>query len=412
MYIPRAIEDVVLQTSETFKVLMLVGPRQVGKTTLLQRLAGSERRYVTLDDLAMRSLAQSDPQLFLTRFEPPVLIDEFQYAPDLLPYIKIDVDRRQQSGAYWLTGSQMFHAMRGLSESLAGRVGIIDLFALSQREATGRTSVPFSTDPRFIMARTETAPAADLGALYERIFQGGMPQLVADPRTDRDRFFASYVATYIERDIRDLTQISSETTFLRFMTAVAARTARPLVMEDLAQAAEVTAPTVKRWLSLLSSAGIIALVQPFHHSVLKRVVKMPLLHFMDTGLAAYLTGWTSPDVLERGAMAGQFFETWVFTELYKSFVNAGIRPPIYYYRDKDKKEIDLLLYQNGTVYPIEIKKTANPGLNDTRHFSVLSPLEAMQGQLKVQVGGGAVLCMIPEPLPADNSNWYVPARIV
>ncbi|MDR1183760.1 MAG: ATP-binding protein [Coriobacteriales bacterium] len=412
MYISRAIEDVILQTSQTFKVLMLTGPRQTGKTTLLQKLADSERRYVTLDDLALRSLAQSDPQLFLSRFEAPVLIDEIQYAPELLPYIKIDVDKKQQNGAYWLTGSQMFHAMRGLSESLAGRVGIIDLFALSQREVAGSVSAAFSTDPRFIMTHAKTAPAADLKAIYERIFQGGMPQLVADPRVDRDRFFASYVATYIERDIRDLTQISSETAFLRFMTVVAAHTARPLVMEEIAQAAEVTAPTVKRWLSLLSSTGIIALVQPFHHSALKRAVKMPLLHFMDTGLAAYLTGWTSPAVLERGAMTGQFFETWVFTELYKSFINAGVRPPIYYYRDKDKKEIDLLLHQNGTLYPMEIKKTANPGLNDIRNFSVLSPLETMRGQLKVQVGNGAVLCMIPEPLPINNSNWYVPARII
>jgi predicted AAA+ superfamily ATPase len=412
MYIPRAIEDVIIQTSQTFKVLMLTGPRQVGKTTLLQKLVGPERRYVTMDDLAIRSLAQSDPQLFLSRFEAPVLIDEIQYAPELLPYIKIDVDRRQQKGAYWLTGSQMFHAMQGMSESLAGRVGIIDLFALSQREIARSVSAAFSTDSRFIMERAKTAFAADLKAIYERIFQGGMPQLVADPRIDRDRFFASYVATYIERDIRDLTQISSETTFLRFMTAVAAHTAQPLVMEEIAQAAEVTAPTVKRWLSLLSSAGIITLVQPFHHSVLKRTVKMPLLHFMDTGLAAYLTGWTSPAVLERGAMAGQFFETWVFTELYKSFVNAGIRPPIYYYRDKDKKEIDLLLYQNGTVYPIEIKKTANPGLNDIRNFSVLESLQTMRKQLKVQVGNGAVLCMIPEPLPINNNNWYVPARII
>jgi predicted AAA+ superfamily ATPase len=357
-------------------------------------------------------LAKADPALFLSRYAPPVLIDEIQYAPELLPYIKLDVDNSGESGRYWLTGSQVFHSMRDVSESLAGRVGIINLLGLSNREIEGRESEPFRTDPSWIMRRMESAPSADLGKIYERIFIGGMPALIVQPQTDRDLFFSSYLNTYIERDIRDLTQVADESAFLRFMTAVAANTARPVVMQELAQAAEVSAPTAKRWLSVLVSSHIVALVQPFHNNVLTRTVKMPLLHFLDTGLCAYLTGWTSADVLERGAMSGQIFESWVFSELYKSYLNAGKRSPFYYYRDKDKREIDLLLYENGTLYPLEIKKTASPDRKNIRNFNVLKAFENMGEVLRIEVGTGAVLCMIGEPLPVDERNWYVPARVI
>jgi predicted AAA+ superfamily ATPase len=412
MYIDRAIENVLIETSQSFKVMMLTGPRQVGKTTLLEKLAGPDRRIVSLDDISLRALAKTDPALFLSRFEPPVLIDEIQYAPELLPYIKMDVDKRKEYGAYWLTGSQMFHSMEGISESLAGRVGIVHLLGLSNREIVAAPSTPFSTDPDAIMARAQTAPAGDLKTIFRQIFQGGMPEIVTHPGINRDIFFSSYLATYIERDIRDLTQIADETTFLKFLTVCAAHTAKPIVMQELANESDITAPTAKRWLSLLASAGIIALVQPYHHNVLKRAVKMPLLHFLDTGLCAYLTGWTDPLVLERGAMSGQIFETWVFTELYKSFLNAGKRSPLYYYRDKDKKEIDLLIFENGRLHPIEIKKTANPGRNDARNFKALSPFTRIGEDIKLEIGSGAVICMIPEPLPIDKKNWYVPARII
>jgi predicted AAA+ superfamily ATPase len=406
------LEPVLRDISAQFKVLLLTGPRQVGKTTLLKAIMEDGRGYVSLDDLSARLLARNDPALFLSRYIAPVLIDEIQYAPELLPYIKMDVDNSDEKGRYWLTGSQMFHSMKGVSESLAGRVGVVNLLGLSAREINESESMPFSTESNFIMKRMKTAPDFMLKDVYKRIFDGCMPELVANRAIDRDLYYSSYVSTYIERDIRDLTQVADETAFLKFMTIVAANTAKPLRYQDLANAADISAPTAKNWLSILVSSNIVALVQPFYHNVLRRTVKMPLMHFLDTGLCAYLTGWTDPTVMERGAMAGQFFESWVFSELYKSYLNAGKRSPFYYYRDKDKKEIDLLIYENETLYPIEIKKTASPGRNDIKNFSVLNPFKNIENDLHVGVGPGVVLCMIPEPMPVSKKNWFVPARVI
>ncbi|MDR1712772.1 MAG: ATP-binding protein [Coriobacteriales bacterium] len=412
MYIKRSLEPVVLSISNQFKVLLLTGPRQVGKTTLLKQLMEASRQYVTLDDPPSRLLAQSDPQLFLERFPAPVLIDEIQYAPGLLPYIKMEVDKSEARGQYWLAGSPTFHSMRHVSESLAGRVGILNLLGLSNREIDGGVSLPFKTDSETIMARTKDTTQLDLQTLYRRIHNGGMPELIAHPEIDRDVYFASYINTYLVRDIRDLTQVADETTFLRFLTIVAANTAKPVQYEDLARQTGISAPTAKKWLSVLVSSNLIALVQPYHHNLLKRTVKMPLLHFLDTGLCAYLTGWSDPIVLERGAMSGQFFESWAFSELYKSYLNAGLRSPFYYYRDKDKKEIDLLIFENGTLYPIEIKKTASPGTNDMKNFAVLNPFKGIQNESKVELGSGVVICMIPEPMPVNKDNWFVPVRAI
>jgi predicted AAA+ superfamily ATPase len=324
----------------------------------------------------------------------------------------MNVDKSEERGRYWLTGSQAFHSMRNVSESLSGRVGVVNLLGLSQREIDGSVSAPFTTDPGAIMKRMETAPEMGLGEVFERIFYGSMPELVTDRDIGRDLYYSSYVSTYIERDIRDLTQVADETTFLKFMTILAANTARPVVYQDLANAADISAPTAKKWLSVLASSNIIALVQPFHHNALKRAVKMPLLHFLDTGLCTYLTGWTDPIVLERGAMSGQIFESWVFGELYKSYLNAGRRSPFYYYREKDKREIDLLIYENGALFPIEIKKTAMPGRNDIKNFRALEPFRNAGNDLKIKIGPGVVLCMIAEPLPIDADNWYVPVRVI
>jgi len=417
MYINRAIEEKVLDISKSFPILLITGPRQAGKTTLLQKLGGSERNYVTLDDPDARFLAKGDPAMFLQRYTPPVTIDEIQYAPEILPYIKMSVDRSHNRGDFWLTGSQVFHTMKNVSESLAGRVGILNLLGLSNSEINGVLSEEFTTSQQSLASRLKIVPKMGLIDIYERIFRGNLPALYADMSINVETFYSSYIATYLQRDIRDLTQVADEMAFYRFMVSVAARTARPIIYDELAKDVGVSAPTVKKWLSILISSHIVALVQPYHNNALKRIVKMPLLHFLDTGLCAYLLKWSNAEILERGAMSGAFFENWVFSEIYKSYLNAAKEPPLFYYRDKDKKEIDLLLLQNNVLYPIEIKKTAFPGSESIKHFKVLHPITKPEKfgvleQYKLEIGEGAVICMAHDLLPVDKKNWYVPAWLV
>lgn len=417
MYIKRAIEDTVVKISKMFPVILVTGPRQVGKTTLLKQLAEENRKYVTLDDPDVRYLAKRDPALFMQRYTPPVLIDEIQYATELLPYIKISADTSKRKGDFWITGSQTFHLMKNVSESLAGRVGLIQLLGLSDAERYGYPNEPFTTDPNRLMNRLNVTKERDLNQVFQRIFKGSMPELYADERIDWETYYRSYVNTYLQRDIRDLAQIEDEMDFFHFLTVAAAYTAKPVIYEELANAAGISASTAKKWLSVLVSSHMIAIVQPYFNNVLKRVVKMPLMHFLDTGLAAYLLKWGNPEALEKGAMSGAFFESFVFSEIYKSYLNVGKEPPIFYYRDKDQKEIDLLIYQNGTLYPIEIKKAASPKQAAIKNFSVLNPVQEPEKfggieQLKVNIGEGSVICMAKELLPIDAKNWYVPVWLI
>lgn len=418
MYIKRAAEDVARRISETFPVLLVTGPRQVGKSTMLQMLAEESRQTVTLDDMDVRLLAKRDPALFMQRYKPPLIIDEIQYAPELFPYIKMAVDASGRNGEYWLTGSQAFHLMRNVSESLAGRVGILNLLGLSASEIEDIPSVPFTTNPDVLMERIKVARKRDVGEVFDRIFIGAMPRMHQDPAPDWETYYRSYVETYLQRDVRDLTQVGDELSFYQFMTVVAARTSQPVVYEELASEVGISAPTAKKWLSILVSSRIVALVQPYHNNVLKRTVKMPLMHFLDTGLAAYLLKWSNPRALENGAMAGSFFESYVFSEIYKSYLNAGKEPPVFYYRDKGQREIDLLLYENGLLCPIEVKKAASPGKAAIKNFDVLNPLGRQGGQpaelpsLKAEVGTGSVICMANDLLPIDAKNWYVPVWLI
>lgn len=422
-YIKRSAEDTITKISKMFPVLLVTGPRQVGKTTLLQKLSeaqqelGIERKYVTLDDPDVRYLVKHDPALFLQRYTPPVLIDEIQYATELLPYIKMNVDRSKQKGDFWITGSQVFRLMKNVSESLAGRVGIVNLLGLSDAEIYQKPNEPFSTDAGRLMNRLSVMKPRGLNEIYQRIFKGSMPEIYADENVDWETYYRSYVDSYLQRDIRDLTQVADEMQFYNFMTIVAAHTSKPVVYEELASAAGISAPTAKKWLSILVSSHVIALIQPYHNNALKRVVKMPLLHFLDTGLAAYLLKWGNPEALERGAMSGAFFESYVFSEIYKSYLNAGKEPPIYYYRDKDQKEIDLLLFQNGVLSPIEIKKAASPGIASIKNFKVLTPVSTSKNfdgleALKIDIGTGSVICMASDLLPIDEKNWFVPVWLI
>ncbi len=415
MFIERNIEATVRNVSETFPVLMLTGPRQIGKTTLLERLVEPDRKCVSLDSPSVRLLAQTDPELFLQRYAPPVMIDEVQYAPQLFPYIKILADQRKKPGDFWLTGSQMFSMMQNVTESLAGRVGIVPMQSLSSAELDGRSPGAFTMDITSLKERVAGAKPKTISKIFERIFKGSMPRLHENEQVNRELFYESYLDTYLSRDIRHLDQIANETSYMKFIQIAAARTATNVNYETMAQEAGISAPTTKKWLSILVSSGIVALIQPYANNALKRIIKAPRMYFLDTGLCAHLMGWGSALVLENSAMSGAFFETWVISEIYKSYLNAGRRPPMYFYRDSNKKEIDLILYENGTVHPIEIKKNSVPA-NAVKNFSVLAPIEQEPenqrtggGHLKTAIGTGGVICMTPDLLPLDRNNLYIPS---
>jgi uncharacterized protein len=403
MYVPRTLESFLLTATKQFPVLLVTGARQVGKTTFLRHLAKKDRAYVTLDDPLVRTLAKEDPALFFQRFPPPLLIDEIQYAPELLPHIKMEVDRRQKQGLFWLTGSQHFHLMKGVSESLAGRIGVVQLMGLSWRELAGqsRASRPFLPTAREIRSRIKGGSQLTLKELYRRIWRGTFPRIALDEKIDRDLFYGSYIQTYIQRDIRDLARVGDEMTFLRFLRAAAARTGQLLNLADLARDSDVAPNTAKSWLSILEASGIVYLLRPYHSNITKRLVKTPKLYILDTGLCAYLTEWSSPETLEAGAMSGPILETWVIAELLKSYWHNGRHAPFYFYRDKDQKEIDLLILRDGIAYPLEFKKTASPTKGDIRHFRALD-------RLKLPIGSGGIVCLAEQSLPITTTVQSIP----
>lgn len=402
MYIERTLEYYLKQVDKQFPVLMVIGPRQVGKTTILRHLSKEIRTYVTLDDPLLSKLANEEPALFLQRFAPPVLIDEIQYALNLLPYIKMYVDEHHTPGAFWLTGSQQFELMRGISESLAGRVGIVNLLGLSLKEQQlhPKMAEPFLPTEEQLKIRAKFSMSLTLPDLYKIIWRGSFPMMCA-LETDRDLFYSSYVQTYLQRDVRDLANVGDIHTFLRFLRAAAARTGQLLNMSDMARDSGISPMTAKNWLSVLEASGIIYLLEPYHNNISSRFVKTPKLYFLDTGLCAYLTEWSSPETLEAGAMSGAILETFILTEILKSYWHNGKRAPLYYYRDKDKKEIDLLIIRDEIIYPLEFKKSAKIDKSITHTFNVLN-------KLKKPIGNGGVICLHENLLPLSDQDNVIP----
>lgn len=401
MYLPRTIEKRIHAASRLFPVLVLTGGRQVGKTTLLKKLGGPRRTYVTLDDPRVLSLAREDPALFLQRFRPPLLIDEIQYAPGLLPLIKMSADENHKPGAFWLTGSQQFHLIKGVSESLAGRAVVLRLLGFSRRELIGKpVTPPFLPDRTRERAFASSEPLS-LRRLYRTIWRGAFPAIAATPKMDRDLFYGSYLQTYLHRDVRDLARVGDELAFTRFLRAAAARTGQLLNLADLARDANIAPNTAKSWLSILETSGVVWLLPAWHSNLTKRLVKTPKLYFYDTGLCAYLTEWSSPETLEAGAMSGCMLETWVAGELLKSYVHNGVSPNFYYYRDKDNREIDILILRDNVIHPIECKKTASPSKNDARLFNAVT-------SSGMKVGRGGVICLIDQWLPLNENASAIP----
>jgi len=390
-----------------FGAVLVTGARQVGKTTLLKEIAG-DAAYVTLDDPLQLNSAVNQGGTFFKDNPPPVFADEVQYAPGLFPQIKIILDRDRKKGQFFLSGSQQFRMMKNVSESLAGRLGILNLSGLSLRELFAVSfDIPFLPTDEYLAQRKKDVMGASYSDIWRIIHRGCMPELCANPEFDWQMFYAAYVKTYIERDVRDLTQVGDEVKFLQFMTVAASYTGQLLNVASLARNVGISQPTADRWLSIMVTSNLVYLLEPYHNNLTKRTVKTPKLYFLDTGLAAYLTRWNTPDVLKSGAMAGAFFETFVISEIIKSYGNKGVlEPPFYFYRDKDGNEIDLLIAENGTLYPIEIKKHADPDRSDVKTFSVLDKIPGMKR------GPGGVVCLYDSLITLTGNDKVIPVGFV
>lgn len=404
-YIRRSIEEYVRKSEETFKCILVTGARQTGKSTMLKEMF-PDKKYVTLDDPFIEDQAKEEPNMFMMVNQPPVIYDEVQRAPELFRYIKIECDQRNERGLFALSGSQPFELMAGASESLSGRVAIVELSGLSMREIKGDAfNQPFIPTLDYVRERGKTASAFD--NIWQIIHRGSYPEL-QNPEVDWAMFFSNYVKTYLERDVRKLSAVQDLDTFRRFMVAVAARTGQMLNYANIADEVGKDQGTIKKWMSILEASGIIYMLEPFTPSVLKRAIKTPKVYFRDTGLAAYLTRWLTPETLANGAMSGAIFETFVISEILKSYSNKGIdyRYCVSYYRGKDKtvseSEIDLIIEENGVLYPIEIKKGINVTAEQTAAFTVLDRVPDKKR------GTGAIICLCPQPGALRENILQIP----
>ena len=404
-YIKRDMETTVVSLSREYTCILLTGARQVGKTTLLKALDGN-RHYVTLDDLDERRLAKTEPATFLAVHPRPILIDEVQYAPELFSYIKMAVDDGARPGNFWLTGSQSFALMTLAQESLAGRTAILHLPTLSQHEIYGKgKNEPFSVSLKLLQKKHSSLKPVDLPHLYERIWRGSMPGFVSGKYTDWSVFYGSYLETYISRDVGDLMPRVDKMRFQDFIRAAACRVGQMLNVHSIATDVGISDDTAKRWLDLLLQSDVIFYLRPYANNLLKRTIKMPKLYFADTGLVAYLTRYLTPEILARGALNGAILENYVVAEIRKTYLNTGKEPLLWYYRDKDNREIDLVMEENGALHPLEIKRTVNPSSGIRQAFSVLD-------KSSVPKGTGAILCLKPTLSAIDKNTLIVPIWLI
>ena len=407
VFYKRHADVTIDKLSKMFGAVLVTGARQVGKTTLLREVTG-DIGYVTLDDKIQLVSAIEQSSTFFKDNPPPVFVDEVQHAPSLFPQIKIILDKEKKKGQFYLSGSQQFEMMRNVSESLAGRLGILNLPGLSLRELYGvlfRT--PFLPTDDYFANRQKEKVDIPYDDVWRIIHRGSFPEICANPDYDWQMFFAAYVRTYIERDVRDLAQVGNEVKFTQFMTLTASCTGQLLNLASLARDVGISQPTAERWLSILVSSNLVYLLRPYHNNITKRTVKTPKLYFLDTGLAGYLTRWNTPEVLKNGAMAGAFFETFIISEIIKSYGNMGILDlPLYFYRDRDGNEIDLLIEEGGILYPIEIKKHADPLKSDVAAFRLLDKIPG------IKRGQGGVICQYDHLTTLQGDDKAIPVNLL
>lgn len=405
-YIHRDLEGKLKKLTEDYSCILIIGPRQVGKTTIFKKLMNEDRTVVSLDDFEERKLAQTDPAMFLQVHDLPILIDEIQYAPQLFPYIKMAIDNGAPASSFWLTGSQAFRMMELAQESLAGRTAIIHMPSLSQHELYGKgENSRFTIDLEALMKRKKNGKKAELTEIYERIWEGAMPGYRSGKYRDRNVFYSSYIQTYIDRDVSELVSNVDSLMFMDFIRAAACRCAQMLNIHDIAQDVGVSDDTAKRWLQVLEKSEIIFYLRPYSNNLLKRTVKTPKMYFFDTGLVAYLTKYTSPEILGNGAINGAILENYVVSEIRKTYQNEADECLLWYYRDKDSNEIDMVIECNGVVHPLEIKRSVNPGSELVNEFKILDKGSVPRGK-------GAIICMRPELSAVDSENYIVPVWMI
>ena len=406
-YIARELERKFLKVNGFFKAVLVTGARQVGKTTMLKHLAeGTGRTYVTLDNSTVRELAKRDPVLFFQTYKPPILIDEVQKAPELFEQIKIMCDESDEKGLFWLTGSQQYKMMKKIRETLAGRLCILELYSLSQRE---KNQVEFDNELDYsletLQIRQKKVPKNDIVSVFHHIWEGGMPQVMGADNELRSEYYNSYVETYLMRDIAEEGGITDTVRFRKFLNACAALVSEQVNYANLAEAADISQPTAKEWVKVLQGLGIIYLLQPYSNNALKRLTKTPKLYFCDTGLCAYLSMWLTPATLMNGAVSGHYYENYVVMELVKNYAYAKAKANITYYRDSNAKEIDVFVEENNTIHPLEIKKSASPNYREVKKYEVLDKAQLSRGN-------GGIICMCEEPLPIDADNCLIPSNLI
>ena len=396
----REVKERIKKINNTFRVLVVTGPRQVGKTTLLESMMPENMVKVSLDDETLRKEAQENPKIFLDSFSTPLFIDEVQYAPQLFPYIKMKVDKNKERGQYWLSGSQLFDLMKNVTESLAGRAGIVKMNSFTYSEiAQNKEKELF--DPQELKQKKYI----DVNETFERIFNGGMPELYDIKDMDRNDFYYSYINTYVEKDIKKIKNIGNVESFKKFMRDIAIRTGTTLNYSDIANDVGVAVNTIKDWVSILVSTGIVYLLEPYSSNKLKRLTHMPKIIFMDSGLACYLANWESAKALQLSERSGHFFESYVVSELIKSYDNKGINLEISHFRNKETEEIDLIMFKNNTLYPLEIKKTANPRKDMIKNFRHLE-------NTNMKLGIGGIICLYDKLMKLDENNYIIPISSV
>ena len=396
----RDIENRIKKISETFRVLAVTGPRQVGKSTLLDFLMPKNMTKVSLDDETLKAMAKEDPMQFIEMYKKPLFIDEVQYAPELFPYIKMEVDKNSSRGQYWLSGSQAFDLMKGVTETLAGRVGIAKMNSFSYSEIARNKNIEL-----FDLDNLKQKKYIDINKVFELIFNGGMPELYDIKDMDRNEFYNSYISTYIERDVRKIKDIGNVETFKKFMRVLAVRTGATVNYSNIADEIGITDKTVKAWISVLVNTGIIYLLEPYSSSEIKRLTKMPKIIFMDMGLACSLANYESARALQLSREAGRFFESYLISEIIKGYENKGKKLDITHLRNKETEEIDLIIRKNNTIYPIEIKMTSTPKKEMIKNFQFLK-------KANEKIGIGGLICTYDKLMKIDESNYIIPVSSV